>query len=350
MQVESAITCNLRCIMCPWTEVRRSVKNKGFMPETVWRAIASHLPEVASVDFSGGGEPLLQPRLVEWLAEAKLHRCETGLLTNGLLLTRETAKELITTGIDWICVSLDGATAEVYESIRLGSNFDRVCDNLARVVELRRDRVPLLMINVVLMPMNVDQVEDMVRLAARLGVDQVNFKQCDVIRGELGKGLGLFARKESKELRGWQKRLARAHRLAKKLNVQTTAFSFIPTEQPVCAQDPRDSLFVGYDGTVAPCINLAMGGSTTFLGNEVTMPSVHYGRVPDEDLLSLWESVSCRFYRERFQQRVEKYNGSFLGSLARASWTSPDRLKEAAVKAMPDAPDGCKVCHYLYDV
>ena len=350
MQVEPALSCNLKCIMCPWAEVRLSARNRGVMPENVWRALAPHLPEVASVDFTGGGEPLLQPRLIEWVAEAKSHGCETGTLTNGLLLTRETAKELITAGLDWLCVSLDGATADVYESIRLGSHFSTVCDNLARVAELRRDRVPLLMINVVLMPMNAHQAEELVSLAARLGVDQVNFKQCDVIRGELGKGLGLFASDETNELRGWRKRLSRARSLAKKLNVRTTAFSFVPTEQPVCAQDPRHSLFVSYDGTVAPCINLAMGGPTTFLGNEVSMPSVHYGRFPEEDLLSLWETASCRFYRERFEQRVETYGRSFRANLERTAWTSPNRLKETAVKAMPEAPDGCKVCHYLYDV
>ena len=59
----------------------------------------------------------------------------------------------------------------------------------------------------------------------------------------------------------------------------------IPRETPVCAQDPRDSLFIRYDGAVAPCINLAIGGATTFLGEDVFMPTVHYGHIPGKDLV-----------------------------------------------------------------
>ena len=87
----------------------------------------------------------------------------------------------------------------------------------------------------------------------------MNFKQCDVIRGEEGKGLGLFHAAETGKIRRLKKRLAKARRLAKKLKIETTAFAFTPQELSVCQQDPRDSLFVRYDGTVAPCINLAIG-------------------------------------------------------------------------------------------
>jgi MoaA/NifB/PqqE/SkfB family radical SAM enzyme len=87
---------------------------------------------------------------------------------------------------DWICISMDGATAEMYNKIRIGSDFDRVCGNFANLAALRTARLPKTMINFVLMDLNIHQVQDMVRLAVKLGVDQVNFKQCDVIRGEAG--------------------------------------------------------------------------------------------------------------------------------------------------------------------
>ncbi|MCA1959248.1 MAG: SDR family NAD(P)-dependent oxidoreductase [Desulfomonile sp.] len=350
MQVESAIACNLRCVMCPWTEIRSRVEHRGLMTQEIWNAIKPHLPEVTTVDFTGGGEPLLQPRLAEWIADAKAAGCQTGILTNGLLLTREVAAKLIAAGLDWICVSMDGATKEVYEKIRQGSDFERVCDNLAAVAELRRGRVPMTMINFVLMPMNFHQVEEIVTLAAKLGVDQVNFKQCEVVRGEHGKGFGLFASEESKETRRREKNVARACSLAKKLGVATTAFSFTPTELPVCGQDPRDSVFIRYDGTAGPCINLAVGGTTRFFGEEVTMPQVHYGRVTETELTELWETEPCRRYRERFQERVQAYEKVYRGSLITGSLPSADRLKASAIAAMPEALEGCRVCHYLYDI
>jgi MoaA/NifB/PqqE/SkfB family radical SAM enzyme len=210
---------------------------------------------------------------------------------------------------------MDGADAEMYNKIRVGSNFDRVCENLANIARLRAGNIPKTMINFVLMDINSHQMEEIVQLAARLGVDQLNFKQCDVIRGEAGKGFGLFTSEESREIRRLQKSLEKARRLAKRLNVETTAFAFTPHELAVCEQDPRDSLFIRYDGTVAPCINLALGGPTTFLGEAVTMPSVHYGRIPGEDLIDLWETESCQFYRSKFQQRVEKHDNIIMNGL-----------------------------------
>jgi MoaA/NifB/PqqE/SkfB family radical SAM enzyme len=261
----------------------------------------------------------------------------------------EIAERMIDAGLDWIGFSMDGATMEVYEEIRTGSNFQRVCENLANVATLRAGKVPKTMINFVLMNTNFHQVEDIVRLAARLGVDQVNFKQCDVIRGEEGKGLGLFAREETKEVRRLKKALAKARRLAKKLGLRTTAFSFTPEELPVCEQDPRDSLFIRYDGLVAPCINLAYGGPTTFLGQEVSMPSMHFGHLPEEDLLHLWESDGCKWFRDRFQNRVHVHDDTIVESLVGASSDRQKSLR-AAKEAMPSAPEGCRVCHYLIDI
>jgi MoaA/NifB/PqqE/SkfB family radical SAM enzyme len=349
-QVESAIACNLKCVMCPWREMAKNAENRGIMAPAVWQAIRPYLNRVQSVDFTGGGEPLLQPKLAEWIADATKAGCETGFLSNGLLLTEEKLKKILSAGINWICISMDGATAEIYNKIRIGSNFERVCENVADIARLRTSNIPKTMINFVLMDINAQQMEEMVKLAARLGVDQLNFKQCDVIREQEGKGFGLFASEESREIRRLQKSLKKARRLAKRLKVKTTAFGFTPQELTVCEQDPRDSLFIGYDGTVAPCINLALGGQTTFLGEEVTMSSVHYGRLPGDDLMDLWETESCQFYRDRFQERVEKYDNVIMNGLFRGGTGNRSKVLKQAREAMPDPPGGCNVCHYLYNI
>lgn len=349
-QIESAMACNLDCIMCPWKAIRQQTERNGIMSQVIWEGLRPHLPEVRSIDFSGGGEPLLQPRLAEWIMEAKSAGCETGFLTNGVLLTKVTARQMIGAGVDWIGFSMDGATADIYERVRKGSSFERLCENLTALNSLRVGKVSKTMINFVMMPMNFHQVEEIVKLAARLGVDQVNFKQCDVIRGEQGKGYGLFATKENAEVRSLKKALSKAQRLARKRKLHTTAFSFTPDEQPVCAQDPRESLFIRHDGSVAPCINLAYGGPTIFLGRETNIPTVHYGRLPEQGLLDLWESDPCKTYRERFQRRVQAHDARLFETLLDASWPDLQGILHAAAEAMPEAPEGCEVCHYLYDI
>jgi MoaA/NifB/PqqE/SkfB family radical SAM enzyme len=206
------------------------------------------------------------------------------------------------------------------------------------------------MINFVMMVMNFHQIEDIVRLSARLGVDQVNFKQCDVIRGENGRDYGLFAPQKNREVRRLEKAVSKARRLAKKLRIKTTAFAFTPDELPVCDQDPRGSLFVRHDGYVAPCINLAFGGHTTFLGEKASIATVHYGRLPDQDLLALWDNISCKFYRERFSHRVRAHDAVIVNSSFEASLPKLRETLQAAKDAMPEAPPGCNVCHYLYGI
>lgn len=349
-QVETSFACNLACVMCPWKGVREKAESDGFMDASIWAALEPHLGNVVEIDFSGGGEPLLHPSLADWIKEAKRAGCKAGFLSNGSLLDEKTASRMVLAGADWIALSADGARAETFERIRKGADFATFCENVRRLTGMRMGKIPRVMFNFVMMPSNIDELEDFVRLSAGLGVDQVNFKQCDVVRGEETRKLGLFAPKADRETRRYEKALAKARRLAGKLGLETTAFAFVPDELPVCDQDPRNSLYVRYDGRVSPCINLAMGGPSCFLGEEVVMPAVHYGCLPGDNLDALWQTESCRFYRERFEARVKAHDGE----LGRANFEpSLVKLQEAFAKArqaMPAAPEGCRKCHYLYGI
>ena len=349
-QVESSLACNLHCVMCPWTGRRRHLSDKGHMPPAVWQRLVPYLDEVGSVDFSGGGEPLLQPRLFDWIRDAAARGCETGFLTNGLLLSDTVCQRVLDSGLDWIGISVDGADRATYEAIRRGSDFHRVCGNIRSLTGRRRDSRPRTLINFVLMHSNHHQMEEMVRLAHDLGIDRINFKHCDVIRGDHGKGHGLFQPEETRQIRQLKKSLNRARKLAERLGVEMFTFSFHPEELPVCIQDPRDSLFVRYNGGVSPCINLAMGGRSIFLGKEVVFPQISYGSLPQASLSDLWESEACREYRRIFSRRVAIHDATLAAADLGHDLIKLRQAFRKAIEAMPTAPDGCSTCHYLYDI
>jgi MoaA/NifB/PqqE/SkfB family radical SAM enzyme len=201
-----------------------------------------------------------------------------------------------------------------------------------------------------MMPNNVHQLEGIVELASRLGAGQVNFKQCDVIRGHRGEGLGLFRGRADRETRAMERKLEQARKLARRLGLETTAFSFSPDEKPVCEQDPRDSLFVRWDGQVAPCINQAYGGPTCFFGKQTEMPTVHYGNLLESEPDELWQASTCRRYRETFAERVTAYEREFVSELLGGGFDRLSRANAKASEAMVEPPQGCEICHYLYNV
>jgi MoaA/NifB/PqqE/SkfB family radical SAM enzyme len=206
------------------------------------------------------------------------------------------------------------------------------------------------MLNFVMMTVNAHQLEEIVRLADKLGVNQVNFKQCDVSRGDNGKCFGLYAPEETKGVKIMQKSLDRAENLARKLNITTTAFSFTPEELSVCDQDPRSSMFISYNGSVSPCINLAIGGPSAFLGDDVEIPTVSYGSLPSQSLEELWETNTCEIYKKRFRERVIINNAVLQRSDLGHDLIKLQEAFDKAIEAMPDPPNGCEICHYLYGV
>jgi len=138
--IETLYGCNLSCIMCP---IRLPAKRaKGQMEIGMYREILDSLvpflEHIEMMDLFGLGEPLLDPFLYERIRYAKLLGFRSiGISTNADLLTDERQRDLLESGIDNVIISIDGATAEIHESIRVGSKFDTAVANSRRLIKIR---------------------------------------------------------------------------------------------------------------------------------------------------------------------------------------------------------------------
>jgi len=84
------------------------------------------------------GEPLLDKTLPERIEYAKLKGIrKVKIFSNGSLFDEHRARALIEAGLDEVKISIDGATKEEFERIRHPLKFDRVIDNVKRLVALR---------------------------------------------------------------------------------------------------------------------------------------------------------------------------------------------------------------------
>jgi radical SAM protein with 4Fe4S-binding SPASM domain len=129
--------CNLRCPMCPR---QNFIPGKGFMAFDLIKKVIDEAAEygLCSFNFAGLGEPTLCPDVFKVIRYAKDKGVvDVNMHTNGTRLGHEFNRQLIDSGLDRLIISLDSANKEVYEKIRVGADFERVC---AAVEDLIRQR------------------------------------------------------------------------------------------------------------------------------------------------------------------------------------------------------------------
>jgi radical SAM protein with 4Fe4S-binding SPASM domain len=169
VQIEPVGECNLRCRMCP---VRYRDATNAFMSWNDFTRIVDDLPALAELHLQGLGEPLLHPRFFDMVRYAAARGVAVSVNTNLTLLTPAKADLAATCGLEAIYVSVDGATAETYERIRVDARFDRLERNMVRLVDaLARHSSPTrLHVTAVAMRDNLHEIAGLVELTARWGV------------------------------------------------------------------------------------------------------------------------------------------------------------------------------------
>jgi len=166
--------------MVGWGEwVRRDGPPYGppaFMAWDVFTRLIDGLPGLEELQLQGLGEPMMHPRFFDMIAYAGRKGVRVGTNSNMTLLNPQRAERCITSGLGELNVSLDGATAETYERIRVRAHFDRVLRNLGLLIETKQrlgSATPHLKIVAVVMRQNLHELPDLVRLAHRFGIQSV---------------------------------------------------------------------------------------------------------------------------------------------------------------------------------
>ena len=172
--------CNMRCFMCPYSEIARSDQPAQTMDPAVFEKIADQVFQYAyHLALSCAYEPLLHPRIEEILAAASRHEVpEWGMVTNGTLLNEQIAEAMIRHRMTVVSISVDGAKPETYRSIRGTDAFDKVLANARALQEMKRragSDLPYLFTNFVLMRRNVDEVVPFLEICRDLAVTDVTF-------------------------------------------------------------------------------------------------------------------------------------------------------------------------------
>ncbi len=279
LSIEPTLMCNSRCIMCNRNAVRKEEVSHvtGFLSWTTLKSLYPLLVWSERVLFGGFGEPLLHPEYVSMLAYIKSCGPEVYFFTNGILLTPEVSQGLIDAGADQISVSFGGATAETYRRIR-GVDMAPIVEHLEVLRALKQKRgikKPIVTFNVVAMNSVLKELDDLIELAAHLGVSEITMPNLSVQDEQM--------RSESPwyDLSTARVVLTRASRLAARYGIV-----FIPpnlTPQRIPCWSLFNSLTVAWDGLVLSC----------------PMERYILGSIPEEDPCAVWNKPSIIALRQK---------------------------------------------------
>ncbi|MFQ5791818.1 MAG: radical SAM protein [Acidobacteriota bacterium] len=166
--------CPSRCLYCSsWGE-----NEKDLTTDQV-RHILGQLKKLGAVYLGvSGGEPLLRWDLVQLIGHAKKLGFIVGINTSGMIHSEKLFSDLMDAGLNALCFSIDGASAETHERVRERNPWKTVVKSVELAVRLREQkRSPIrISTSTVISRSNVDELREISSLRRKLGADRNNFQ------------------------------------------------------------------------------------------------------------------------------------------------------------------------------
>ncbi len=163
LNFEITAACDARCIHCPRIDMDRPMR---IMEESIFCKLVDQAAElgVPYLCPNGFGEICTIPvstlsRYLEYIT-SRSWKFKIVINTNGNRMDEERSELFIKHKVHLINVTIDGAVKETAESIRLNLNFDRIEENIKRLVTMRRNsggQRPQVRVGMIVMPQTLPE-------------------------------------------------------------------------------------------------------------------------------------------------------------------------------------------------
>ncbi|MFA5260417.1 MAG: radical SAM protein [Candidatus Omnitrophota bacterium] len=178
IRIKPINVCIHHCSYCSYHDQNLKLHTlfnyKDTLPYEIMTALVEDILEmgVKAVTFSGGGEPLLYPRINEVMPRLLEGGVDLSIITNGQMLKDQSARVLAQA--KWVRVSMDSCDAALYARIRdiPESWFHDVCDNIRNFSRIKNPDCEL-GVNFVVTPDNAGDAYAMARFVKDLGADHI---------------------------------------------------------------------------------------------------------------------------------------------------------------------------------
>jgi sulfatase maturation enzyme AslB (radical SAM superfamily) len=188
VDIDPSSLCQLNCSFCNAHDIidnKESLIPNGLLSESHLIKLADFLRDWGkdteernpkSVCIGGGGSPLVNPATMSLIERLSQNKIESGLITNGILLTKEKI-DIIAKNCRWCGISVDAGLSDTYNKIKglpeISTLFRKVLEN----IKLLSKRVNELgtkcdvAFKFLLCPDNADEIYQACKIAKELGVN-----------------------------------------------------------------------------------------------------------------------------------------------------------------------------------
>lgn len=267
LDIESVNNCNFRCPHCQVTHWDKEVRH---LEASAFERILNQFPSLIWIKLQGMGEPLLNKNLILMLQLGEKRNIWMSFTTNGSLFNNRIAAQIAALKKTSVYFSIDGASAEVFESIRVGSRFNVVCANIKSFTGLSnikdRSRIIAWM---VLTKQNVHEVEDVVMLVKKLGITKLTLQSFlnNWGKDDMAQYINQLKLSPSEVFSDTSDyTLAKAQQLAKEQGIKLEIFRRDFYSKSRKCPWPWKSAYICANGDVVPCPILA-DSNTVKMGN-----------------------------------------------------------------------------------
>lgn len=157
--------CNLKCKHC-YSDSSEDEGQDDLPTQECFKVIDEIANWHIGLLVFDGGEPLLREDFFQIAEHASNKGIITGIGSNGTLIDRDMAKQLVGAGIKYVSISIDGADAETHDAFRGESgSFSKA---LAAASACREAHLPF-QFNAVLRKAIISQIPDIMRLVVEYG-------------------------------------------------------------------------------------------------------------------------------------------------------------------------------------
>ena len=315
LYLETTNRCDSKCQTCIRTFTALEPP-ADLTLERLVRIVEQH-PTLKRAVLHGIGEPLLNKDLFAMTDYLRGRGIWVTFNSDAISLTDSKIERLLESPPDEFRVSMDAATPETYLKIRGVPQFDRVVDNVSRLVARQRElnrSLPKVSFWFTGIRANIHELPDLIRLAHKTGVDEVYLQRLVFYE------TGLAVREQSlhgtleatvQESVEEAERLCQRHGIAFHASGATSPLQSLAPEagsRPWAGcQRPWTVSYVTANGNVLPCC-IAPWTAKDYKGAVL-------GNAFEEPLAEVWNGKRYQTFRTHFESDTPPDPCSGCGSL-----------------------------------